>query len=72
MHDTLVILKDGTKVCGPIWEFSPKKGYMTILGTKVFFCDVKSAITKGVRIYSGYTIDRDELTRARSEGWAIK
>ncbi len=83
MHDTLVKMKDGREFCGPIWEFNPKGGYLTLSGEDadtnsgrpIHFKDMASAITKGQRVgvVDGRTgtprlEDQDEIARARREG----
>jgi hypothetical protein len=73
MHDTVIKLKDGRTLCGPIWEFRPKEGYLTIASDdedgKIFFRDMLSCITLQDRIGINKTADVDEIQRAREEGW---
>jgi hypothetical protein len=52
MHDTKVVLKDGRKFCGPIWQWHPTEGYFTICDydvanepTRIELKDVASAKT---------------------------
>ena len=71
MHDTIIKLKDGTERCAPIWEWRPVDGYFTLAGEvddTVYLADVESAITPGQRTGKG-VVDRDELARARENGW---
>lgn len=77
MHDTLVVMKDGRKFCGPIWEWAPTKGYLTIVDndvSRLYFQDMESAVTPGQRV--GINTDgttkietRDEVLRACKDGW---
>ena len=84
MHDTLVKMKDGRTFCGPLWEFRPREGYLTIPSDetapdRIYFKDIESAVTKGERVGVLYdddgniigprVEDRDLLARAREEGW---
>jgi hypothetical protein len=82
MHETVVKLKDGTVESGPIWEFRPKEGYLTLGGVedmsseyegelrKFYFRDMVSAVTLHERLNVN-TPDgtQDELVRARKSGW---
>jgi hypothetical protein len=80
MHDTLVVMKDGRKFCGPIWEWRPTDGYFTISdfdegrteATRIELKDVESAVTKGQRVSIKSPPegeDQDELVRAKRDGW---
>lgn len=62
MHDTKVVLKDGTEHQAPLWEFRPQDGYLRLAGHEepLWFSDIQSAVTAGDR--QG---DVDELDRAR-------
>ena len=69
MHDTVVVMKDGRKFCGPLYRFMPEDGYLTLVGAdsedKLMFEEMASAVTSGERI-SAYQIgDQDEIERAR-------
>lgn len=70
MHDTKVVFKDGTELEGPIWEWRPTEGYFTLVGREepIHLRDVVSAVTAGARSNTG-PFDRDELERARENGW---
>jgi len=70
MHDTYVKMKDGRTLCGPIWAWCPKEGYFTLAGEDepVQLSEVESAVTRGQRSVNGPE-DRDELERARKDGW---
>jgi len=46
MHDTNVWLKDGTNLCGPIWEWRQREGYFTIIGEEVRLADCKAVTTR--------------------------
>lgn len=73
MHDTIVVMKDGTTFVGPLWNFRPEKGYLTLAAQdedrKLYFRDMESCITKDERVARGITRDEDELARARDLGW---
>jgi len=79
MHDTKVILKDGRKFCGPIWEWWPVEGFFTVCDydassspTRIELKDVASAKTAGQRVSIESTVEGeecDELARARRDGW---
>lgn len=70
MHDTKVILKDGTELEAPIWEWRPTEGYFTLVDHEgpIYLRDVESAVTTGARSNAG-PFNRDELERARENGW---
>jgi hypothetical protein len=72
MHDTRVKMKDGRDLCAPIWYWRPLEGYMTLVGEpdeRLYFRDMESAVTKDV-LLNVHTIGlRDELERARQDGW---
>lgn len=70
MHNTKVILKDGTELEAPIWEWRPSEGYFTLVDHEdpIYLRDVVSAVTAGARSNTG-PFDRDELERARENGW---
>jgi len=75
MQYTKVEMKDGATFEGPIYFWSPKEGWFTLgLGDqeKIYFRDVASAVTPGVRIHVHTIEDRDELVRAREDGWVDK
>ena len=79
MHDTLVVLKTGARLCGPIWEWHPKEGWFTVcdydvsnMPTRVEFVDVERAVTPGQRLSIESPPegeDEDVLARARRDGW---
>ena len=78
MHDTRVVMKNGQEFCSPMWLFRPKEGYMTLIGVhddlalplkKLHFRDMKSAVTEGVMARINVIADRDEIARAREQGW---
>ena len=72
MKNTVVKLKDGTEYSAPIWLFRPKEGFMTLIGIEniIYFKDVKSATTYNTWLSGGTIGDRDELERAKKEGWS--
>lgn len=72
MHNTIVKMKDGRVFCGPIWKWRPSEGWFSIPSDenapeKIYFRDVRSAMTKGDRNYGGDVEDRDELARAKTD-----
>ncbi len=74
MHNTLITMKDGRRFCGPMWEFYPDEGWMSIPADerapdRIYFRDMESAVTKGDRVAVGVIQDVDELERARRQGW---
>lgn len=76
MHTTRVVLKDGRPLSGSIWEWRPSEGWFSLVTERgnesVNLRDVSSAVTSGARvsIRSGPEgEDRDELARARKDGW---
>ena len=81
MHDTRIKMKDGRVFSGPLWNFRPKEGWMSIVveddagvPEKVYFRDVESAVTAGQRVGinedgTAKCVDQDELKRARENGW---
>jgi hypothetical protein len=72
MHETTITMKDGRKYSGPIWSYRPKEGYLMLAGAeeKLFFRDMESCVTLGTREYAyNAGTDRDELARARKDGW---
>lgn len=71
-------MQDGRVFEGPIWSYRPEEGYLTLVldpslypdvPEKLFFRDMKSAITKGERISINQIGDRDEIQRAKHDGW---
>jgi len=73
MPQTVVTLKDGRRFSGPIWKWLPREGYLELVDEdevndgepiRIAFGDVAEASTLDA---SGA---RDELARARSEGWS--
>jgi hypothetical protein len=71
MHDTLVVLKNGKRLCGPIWEWRPREGWLTLVEDgstpsaepiKIWFRDVASAVTTFPKNF--VSTERDELARA--------
>ena len=74
MHDARIKMKDGREFCGPIWEFKPKEGYLTIPSDenapeKIYFRDIESAKQLTRIAANGLEKDIDLLRRARHEGW---
>ena len=74
MHYTKVKMKDGTEHYSPIWKWRPKEGYFTLVSEnapkKIFLRDVESAVTENERVSINQVgVDRDELQRARKDGW---
>ena len=78
MHSTIVKLKDGRTLVGPIWDWRPLEGWFSILDDDageqrvVKLKDVQSAVTQGARVSIHSPPEgeeRDELARARRDGW---
>ena len=75
MHETVVKMKDGRMFCGNLWTWRPREGWFTLVGDdagpdRIMLRDVAEAFTKEQRTAApGITADRDELQRARKEGW---
>jgi len=78
MHNTIVKMKDGRLFCGPIWQWQPHRGYFTLVDEEgvndgnpihIDLSEVESAITEGQRTGPGIVEDRDELERAKRDGW---
>ena len=73
MHDAIVIMKDGTKFCGPLWAWRPKDGWFEIIddsgGHRILLADVASAIQHGQRVTRFRIEDVDLLVQARADGW---
>ncbi len=76
MHSTTVTLKTGATICGTIWEWRPLEGWFSIVEDDARFSErielstVASAVTRWTRdTASTAGQDRDELARARKDGW---
>jgi hypothetical protein len=74
MHDCKVIMKDGRKFSGPLWDWRPVEGWFSIPSDenapeKIFLRDVASAVNHGLRTGIGKIEDVDLLERARKNGW---
>jgi len=80
MHYTLVEMKDGTTHYGPIYMFRPKEGYLTLMlndkdypdgnmPDRLYFRDMKTAVTKNERMTVTKVGDRNEIARAKENGW---
>lgn len=72
MHSTIVKMKDGRELKGPIWNFRPQDGYIEIAGVmedgellRLEIADIESAVTPNERVGIGRIADQDELERAR-------
>lgn len=80
---TRAVMKDGRTFWGSIWEWRPLDGYMTLVideaiypdpPERFYFRDLASAVTYGERVGVASPgvpkiEDRDELLRARADGW---
>ena len=72
MHTTIVIMKDGRKIDGYIWEKRTEEGYITLVATgdddndgqRLMMEDMESCTTLNERISINKIGDYDEL-----EGW---
>lgn len=72
MHDTRIVMKDGTVHVGPMYDFRADEGWMSLIGTgpdRLYFRDMKTAVTSGCRVSIHEVADVDELKRARESGW---
>lgn len=81
MHDTKVKMRDGRVFEGPIWVWRPKEGWFALgacedCPERIFFREVESATTAGerapipmMRETGEVSYERDELARARADGW---
>lgn len=70
MRDTFVKMKDGTIHCAPIWTYRPKEGWVELAGgPRLYFRDMATALTRRVQTRFDKIEDRDEIQRARDEGW---
>lgn len=72
MHTTVVVMKDGRKIDGYIWEKRTEEGYITLMATadeeydgeRLMMEDMVSCTTLNERISINQVGDYDEL-----EGW---
>ena len=75
MHSTLVTMKSGQVVSGVIWLWAPKEGYLRLIDEEsgvpvhIELRDVATAVTPGVHMSVNKIGYRDELERARKDGW---
>jgi hypothetical protein len=75
MHDAYITLKSGEEIQGPIWEFKPMKGYLSMVVPEangpriIYFQDIERAIQPDTRISMNVTQTVDLLYRAKQEGW---
>jgi len=75
MKYTTVKLTSGVTLDGPIVKYRPKDGWFSISDTEtrkiviIHFKDVAEAITKNVFLSITEVGDRDEVQRARGDGW---
>jgi hypothetical protein len=75
MNYTTVKLTSGVTLYGPIWEYRPKDGWFAISDVEtqrmvvVHLKDVTEAITKNQFLTATKVGDRDEVQRAKDEGW---
>ena len=80
MHYTYVELKDGQKLCGPIWIWRAKEGWFQLAfdvnnqpsqdaPDKIYFRDVLSGYTENERVAINRIEDQDIIKRACDEGW---
>lgn len=79
MHDVVVTMKGGRKYCGPLWEYRPKEGHISLVGTdstgklrRIWLDNVASAVEKDVRTHPGKVEDVDLLKQAMEDGWKPK
>jgi len=73
VQDTVVEMKDGRCLIGPIWSWRPTEGWLSLVSDdapdRLYFRDMISAYTKNSRVGIDRIITRDELARAREDGW---
>ncbi len=82
MRSSSVQMKDGRKLYGAIWTWMPQEGYFTLSGEDedtnrgepVYLRDVERMVTarewlNGTTDGQPNIGDRDELARARHDGW---
>lgn len=73
MHNTVVILKDGRTLEGPVWTFRPIEGWFSmpaVTEERIHFRDVVSAVTYEERVSATEVgVEVDLLARALREGW---
>jgi multimeric flavodoxin WrbA len=73
MHMTKIVMKDGRIFSGPIYGYSYTEGWLHVIDEtapdKIYFRDMKSAITPGERLSINTIGDDDELQKARDGGW---
>lgn len=73
MRDVVVRLKDGTVLCGPLWDWRPREGYFTIVSEvnygPILLSDCVSAINEQQWVRHDLIEDVDLLARAKAEGW---
>lgn len=82
MRDTFIKLKDGRTFCGPVWEWRPKEGWLSLVlpddelpnpENRIYLADVESGYHKGLAQFHedlwGPGQNVNVLERARKEGW---
>lgn len=80
MTGTRVKLWTDEEVWGPMWEWCPREGWFSLVvdepvsPRRIYLRDVVTAVTEGERVgilSPGVPRieDRDEVARARAEGW---
>lgn len=71
MHDTIITMKDGTVHEGPIHTYRPEEGWVQLftVSERLYFRDMFSAVTPKVMDRINVIEDRDEIARARLDGW---
>jgi hypothetical protein len=74
MHDATVVMSDGAAYCGPVWEWNPREGSMSLSDAvrglvQIRLVDVHSAHRTERADPQGNTRSIDLLERARLEGW---
>lgn len=68
MRDTVVVLKSGEKLVGPLWTWRPAEGWFELAGEErmvIRLEDVASAKTVSIDRVE----DVDLLQRAKEQGW---
>lgn len=79
MRDTHIKLKDGRTFCGPVWEWRPKEGWLSLVlpqeelpnpENRIYLADVESGYHEKMWEHANEgLVDVDVLERASKEGW---
>jgi hypothetical protein len=71
MSLTMVTMKDGRQFTSPIWVFRAEEGYLTLVDhpLPLYFRDMLRCVTPSSEVSTNGLAERDELARAKAEGW---